>query len=321
MTKSDLRAWLVDNSGGSIAPEAITRVHMPMTKEKKDKKPDPGARQRGQEEKKSENKGFAYVDFATFEANVAAIALSETEWHRRRVLIKDAKSFEGRPKKSAGEPAALVDGKQPTDAADKKEKKDTRTKVFVGNLSFQATEEMLQEHFSKCGPIRWIKVATFEDTGKCKGYGWVNFEQHEAAAWAVKGFVKMKETVETVEDFMDTDEPNVAEEADGNPDRNDDSAHRVKTRKWWVNKLQGRALKIELAEDDQIRQKKRFGKGGPGKPRRDRNDAEGEAPPVRDAPAPRPRREEKQAGYGDANMVARLKGTIVEAQGKKITFE
>lgn len=318
VTRSDLRTWLVDNSGGSIAPEAITRVHMPMSKEKKDKKPDPGARHRGQEEeKKSENKGFAYVDFATFEANVAAIALSETEWNRRKLLIKDAKSFEGRPKKTAGEPAPLVDGKQPAGAA---EKKDTRTKVFVGNLSFQATEEMLQEHFAKCGPIRWIKVATFEDTGKCKGYGWVNFEQHEAAAWAVKGFVKMKETIETVEDFMDADEPGVAEEADVNADRNDESAHRVKTRKWWVNKLQGRALKIELAEDDQVRQKKRFGKGGPGKPRRDRNDADGEAPPVRDAPAPRPRREEKPS-YGDANMVARLKGTIVEAQGTKITFE
>ncbi|KAK3364849.1 hypothetical protein B0T24DRAFT_598176 [Lasiosphaeria ovina] len=36
---------------------------------------------------------------------------------------------------------------------------------------------------SECGKTRWIKVATFEDTGKCKGYGRVNFEEAEAAEW------------------------------------------------------------------------------------------------------------------------------------------
>ncbi len=250
-TKSDLRTWLVDNSGGAITAGDITRVHMPMNKEKKgkadgrDRRPE-GGRDGEQAEKSSENKGFAYVDFATFEANVAAIALSETEMNGRKLLIKDAKSFEGRPKKEAEEPAPIVDGKQPTGVADKKDKKDKRTKIFVGNLSYQTTEEILWEHFSKCGAIRWAKVATFGDTGKCKGFGWVNFEEPEGAAWAVKGFVKLKETVDTLEDFMDAKEPAVNEDGDVDMDHDEDSAakeaaHRTKTRKWWVNKLQGRA--------------------------------------------------------------------------------
>ncbi|KAK4229630.1 hypothetical protein QBC38DRAFT_471807, partial [Podospora fimiseda] len=196
VTKAELRQWLVENSGGSITDELITRVNLPT------KKPDaaPGPK------KPTENRGFAYVDFATFEANVAAIALSETEWNGRKLLIKDAKSFDGRPKKEE-EPAPVDNtGNGTGTSAGRNTSASTSTKIFVGNLSFSVTEDDLREHFSKCGPIRWIKVATFEDTGKCKGYGWVNFEQSEAAQWAVKGFVKVRETIDTVEDFMDVDE-------------------------------------------------------------------------------------------------------------------
>ena len=75
--------------------------------------------------------------------------------------------------------------------------------TIVGNMSFKTGEDDVWAQFEKCGEIEWVKVATFEDTGKCKGFGWVKFKEPEAAAWAVKGFVKIKEAVETEEDFRD----------------------------------------------------------------------------------------------------------------------
>ncbi|KAK4453829.1 hypothetical protein QBC34DRAFT_194669 [Podospora aff. communis PSN243] len=317
-TKIELRKWLVDNSGGTITDEVITRVHMPTTK------PAEGVAK----PKTSENRGFAYVDFATFEANVAAIALSETELAGRKLLIKDAKSFDGRPKKEVTEEAKTAEGGA---AAAEVKKKNPSTKIFVGNLSFQVTEDDLRAHFEKCGPIRWIKVATFEDTGKCKGYGWVNFEEAEAAEWAVKGFVKIKETIDTLEDFMDVDTTATAdgaedeEAADGDkpkktPKKATEPEIKVKTRKWWVNKLQGRPLKIELAEDDQTRYKKRFRGGG------QRKEQNGNTAPAAEGDAPKEKKyfkekEKKAANYASDIGVARLTGAAVAPQGKKTTFD
>jgi len=326
-SKAELRKWLVDNSGGAITDDLITRVHMPTTK------PVAGAPKL---KTPSENRGFAYVDFATFEANVAAIALSETELAGRKLLIKDSKSFEGRPKKEVPEGGADAETGASAEAA---KKKNPSTKVFIGNLSFQVTEDDLRALFEKCGPIRWIKVATFEDTGKCKGYGWVNFEQPEAAEWAVKGFVKVKETIDTLEDFMDEDTatnavPENANRATEDGEMEDQEAEappktasekqkksaqpevKIKTRKWWVNQLHGRRLKVELAEDDQTRYIKRF-RGG----KREQQDGKPGASSGGDGGAPRERRDKKAISYSTDIGVARLTGAAVSYEGKKTTFD
>ncbi|KAK3685869.1 hypothetical protein B0T22DRAFT_232978 [Podospora appendiculata] len=331
VTKTELRKWLVDNSGGTITDDLITRVHMPVTKLPTggDKKAQPP------------NRGFAYVDFATLEANVACMALSETEWYRRKVLIKDNKSFEGRPKKEEVEAKAAED-----EAAAKADGKPLSTKIFVGNLAFTTTDDDLWAHFEKCGTIRWVKVATFEDTGKCKGYGWVNFEESEAAAWAVKGFVKVRETIDTLEDFMeepaeedaaaaapkdkdsDADSDDEAEDAKSKPKPKTgkkpaaDAEVRIKTRKWWVNQLLGRNLKIELAEDDQSRYVKRFKKGG-SKNKAAAEKAGGDADAAERPARVEVKREKYKKPYVVASdiSVARLTGAPVDFQGKKTSFE
>ncbi|KAK5663048.1 hypothetical protein OQA88_6464 [Cercophora sp. LCS_1] len=320
ITKAELRKWLVDNSGGAITDDAITRVHMPMSK------PAAGA----PKAKTSENRGFAYVDFATFEANVAAIALSETELLDRKLLIKDSKNFDGRPKKEVTEEIGDNEKENGAGGVTEAPKKNLSTKIFVGNLSFQVTEDDLREHFEKCGKIRWIKVATFEDSGKCKGYGWVNFEDAEAAAWAVKGFVKIKETIDTLEDFMDEGEKpaedqsgEAAEEDEEGEKKNKkkkaqsaDNQPRIKTRKWWVNQLYGRPLKIELAEDDQTRYNKRFrGKG------QQREQRTGDSAGAGDGAGRRIQNREKNMSVSNDISVARLTGAPVAHQGKKTTFD
>ncbi|KUI74218.1 Nucleolar protein 13 [Cytospora mali] len=387
VTKEDLRAWLIENSGGSITGEMMTRVHLPSSKLKGSKRP--ASAGGGDAAAAFENKGYAYVDFTTYEATMAAIALSETEWHRRPLLIKDAKSFDGRPKKEAADEAAAgADGKAGAGAA--AAPVSTSRKVFVGNLSFQTTEDDLHELFSPCGEIEWLKVAQFEDTGKCKGYAWVKFKEAESADWAVKGFVKIKEVEETEEDFMDVDEKDDeddskakdaedAEEeeeekeeeekeeekadADGSDDDSDSKAkkakkaskkpkkeeRKVKTRKWWVNTLHGRRLKLEHAEDDQTRYKKRYGKDGAKntrgggkfqqqqqKPqqaprqsngkhnndaRRVRNEAANGERDTESAAAKEPAKPAEVSNFRQDINVARLTGAPVKSEGKKITFD
>lgn len=253
MTRTELFKWFVESSGGVIAEENITRVNMPASKFKLEM--DDGT-------KKWQNKGFAYVDFDTEAAAMAAMSLTETQLDGRNVLIKNATNFEGRPTKEAAEAAA--DGAQAANG--KPGKPENSKKIYVGNLPFQATEDDIWAHFEKCGEIDWAKVATFEDTGKCKGYGWVKFREEEAAANAVRGFVRIKEEIETEDDFRDS------KDADGEEPAEE---KKFKMRKWWVNRIRGRDLKIEFAEDDQIRYKKRFGKDKPARTQ-DNGAAEGQ---------------------------------------------
>lgn len=287
LTAADLRRWLVENSGQAITEESITRVKLPTVKDAKTKPPP--------------NKGFAYVDFSDVGPQVAAIALSETELQGRRLLIKDAKSFEGRPRKEK-QPATDDDHA----AAAYKVAKTSR-KVFVGNMSFNTTEEDLARNFEKCGQTEWVKLATFEDSGKCKGFGWVKFKEPEAAAWAVRGFVKIKEEVDAEEDFASND---------GDDDAAPRKQKQFRTRKWWVNRLLGRQLKLELAEDDQTRYKKRFGRhaarrdGAPRPPGED-----GPPPAAAAAGAPEPLKEASDL------QVARLTGALVKHTGQKVAFD
>ncbi|KAF9129012.1 hypothetical protein BGW39_004540 [Mortierella sp. 14UC] len=142
------------NVGGEI-----TRVNMPT----------------GSGYNKKGNKGFAYVDFSSAEAQEAAIKLSESELDGRKVLIKSSKSFEGRPavSKAAATEKSL------------KQKHAVSPTLFVGNLSFQTTREGLQKLFEDCGEIRKVRLATFEDSGKCKGFAYIDYMAPESATAAL----------------------------------------------------------------------------------------------------------------------------------------
>ncbi|KAF2962862.1 hypothetical protein GQX73_g10715 [Xylaria multiplex] len=320
LTRVELFKWLVDCSGGTIKEENITRVNLPTNKERNKQ----AREQNGDasQQNKPQNKGFAYIDFDGEAAAIAAMALTETELEGRKVLIKNATSFEGRPQKEAAAPAAEGDAANGTDAKGAgstaaRQQSNASRKIYVGNLSFQVTEDDVRAQFEKCGEIEWVKIATFEDSGKCKGYGWVKFKEVDAAAWAVKGFVKIKEEIETEDDFRDADDDNKA------GDDSKDMQRKFHMRKWWVNRLHGRELKIELAEDDQVRYKKRYGKGAPGKDgkpqqngrrpeRRGDGEKKGDSTSFRAASGPK---------YGDASVVSYKTGAVQKPEGNKITFD
>jgi RNA recognition motif-containing protein len=55
-------------------------------------------------------------------------------------------------------------------------------KLFVGNLPQNATEESVRSMFAEFGTVRSISVASDIFTGKCKGFGFIEMEGHEARA-------------------------------------------------------------------------------------------------------------------------------------------
>ena len=62
---------------------------------------------------------------------------------------------------------------------------DEEKAVFVGNMSYQTTEETLAATFSAMGTVARIKILTDRETGRPRGQAIVNFEEAAAAAKAV----------------------------------------------------------------------------------------------------------------------------------------
>ena len=63
-------------------------------------------------------------------------------------------------------------------------------KLYVGNLSFDASEEELRQLFEPHGAVESAKLATDRDTGRTRGFGFVemtNNNEAEAAIAALNG--------------------------------------------------------------------------------------------------------------------------------------
>jgi RNA recognition motif-containing protein len=58
--------------------------------------------------------------------------------------------------------------------------------VFVGNLSFDVTREELIEAFSAAGRVVDAKVPTDRETGRPRGFAFVEFESDEAASRSIE---------------------------------------------------------------------------------------------------------------------------------------
>ncbi|MBI4479197.1 MAG: RNA-binding protein [Acidobacteria bacterium] len=58
--------------------------------------------------------------------------------------------------------------------------------LFVGNLSFQTTESELQALFEQFGEITRVQIMTDRDTGRSRGFGFVEMSSDEAAAKAIE---------------------------------------------------------------------------------------------------------------------------------------
>jgi RNA recognition motif-containing protein len=54
-------------------------------------------------------------------------------------------------------------------------------KLYVGNLPFSTTEGELEETFGKHGSLKSVKVITDRETGRSRGFAFVEFEEASSA--------------------------------------------------------------------------------------------------------------------------------------------
>ena len=61
------------------------------------------------------------------------------------------------------------------------------TKLYVGNLSYDATENDLQDAFQAFGTVTDVNLITDRATGRSRGFAFVTFATPEAARAALDG--------------------------------------------------------------------------------------------------------------------------------------
>ena len=52
-----------------------------------------------------------------------------------------------------------------------------KKKLYVGNLSFETTETELKELFDQSGSVETVRIITDRDTGRSKGFGFVEMQE------------------------------------------------------------------------------------------------------------------------------------------------
>ncbi|KAH8790285.1 putative Polyadenylate-binding protein, cytoplasmic and nuclear [Hyaloscypha finlandica] len=113
------------------------------------------------------SKGYGFVHYETDEAASQAIK------HVNGMLLNEKKVFVGHhiPKK---------------DRQSKfEEMKANFTNIYVKNIPVEVTDEEFRELFEKYGEVTSASLARDQETGKSRGFGFVNFINHEHAAKAV----------------------------------------------------------------------------------------------------------------------------------------
>jgi len=61
-------------------------------------------------------------------------------------------------------------------------------KLYVGNLPFSATDDSLREMFGQAGQVESARIITDRDTGRSKGFGFVEMSTEQGASEAIKKF-------------------------------------------------------------------------------------------------------------------------------------
>ena len=59
-------------------------------------------------------------------------------------------------------------------------------KLYVGNLAFNTTEQDLQEQFSQYGQVSAASIVTDRDSGRSRGFAFVELDSKESAQAAIQ---------------------------------------------------------------------------------------------------------------------------------------
>ena len=112
------------------------------------------------------SKGFGFVEMGREEAERAITQLNQTDLNGHTLSVTEARA---RPQSSADR------GIPPS-------------RLFVGNLPYNATAAELKEFFSSVGLVSFVSLPVERESGKPRGFAFVEFPDHAHAQEAVRRF-------------------------------------------------------------------------------------------------------------------------------------
>ncbi|GES85195.1 RNA-binding domain-containing protein [Rhizophagus clarus] len=115
------------------------------------------------------SRGFGYVEFATTEGANNATKFKGKKIDGRAINVDLADQKPGSFKKNPSRGTSEVSNT-----------------IYVGNLSFNVKEDEIWERFGNYGKVVAVRIPTHEDTGKYKGYAYVEFADTNAAQKAME---------------------------------------------------------------------------------------------------------------------------------------
>ena len=59
--------------------------------------------------------------------------------------------------------------------------------IYIGNLSYDTTEDGLRQAFEAFGEVSTVNIVTDRETGRPRGFGFVEMPDQEAATAAISG--------------------------------------------------------------------------------------------------------------------------------------
>lgn len=123
------------------------------------------------------SKGFGYVEFASAESAAKAKAeMHGKDVDNRALNVDFSTPRANNPKEKSNDRAARFGDKPSTPS----------NTLFIGNLSFDSTNDSIHEAFSAFGEISRVSLPTDRDTGNPKGFGYVDFNTVEEAKAALE---------------------------------------------------------------------------------------------------------------------------------------
>ncbi|TKX26948.1 putative nucleic acid binding protein 4 [Elsinoe australis] len=130
------------------------------------------------------SKGFGYVEFNTIEDATKALDAKQGAMVDGREINIDFGKV--RPDRSYNNDQVNARAQKFGDRAPN----EPSATLFVGNISFNADQDMITEAFSEYGNVNGVRLPTNPDDGNMKGFGYVEFssvEEAQAAMEALNG--------------------------------------------------------------------------------------------------------------------------------------
>ena len=131
---------------------------------------------------------FKTTDTNSNEAPLTNDAIVEKPAPTIPLKIKKKKSILKKKHNAPGKSANNQTGKSgggeekpaETNLVQKRKKQKTKNYVlFIGNLSYETTNQDLMDHFAKCGTIKSVRIPTGKEDNKPRGFAYLEVDEHK----------------------------------------------------------------------------------------------------------------------------------------------